>query len=71
MVTPRRDSEPVTAFEEPPPKAAHLAVDLVMDFDNNSLSGTVGWRDRPPVAFSGWIGLMAAIDTLRHERARS
>ncbi len=49
-------------------RAPHLAVDLVLDFDDGVMSGTVGRPDGVRLAFNGWIGLMAAIDTLRRER---
>ena len=43
-----------------------LRVELHLRYRPNGLSGTVGCQGDPPLAFAGWIGLLAALDQLRH-----
>lgn len=46
-----------------------MLITLIADlrFDNDQISGTVRLSEGQPYVFSGWIGLLGAINTLRRE----
>ena len=44
-----------------------LVVQLALDYHGGQLSGTVAPPGQVPLGFSGWIGLLAVLDHLRHD----
>jgi hypothetical protein len=49
--------------------ADRTVFDIRLELDLESISGDLAFRDEPPRAFSGYTGLIAALESFRLERA--
>jgi hypothetical protein len=45
-------------------QATHTAISLELDLDGDSLSGLASVENGEPRPFSGWLGLVSAIEAL-------
>jgi hypothetical protein len=48
------------------PKEPHVRLILELTTTPDQISGKVSRPGQPAVTFAGWIGLLLALDTLRH-----